>query len=66
MKPSKKSPAINQLINQTFGIDREKSIDADVCALCRKPATNFRDALSRKEFSIGGMCQQCQDKVFGA
>lgn len=26
---------------------------------------SFRDALSKKEYSISGMCQQCQDKVFG-
>jgi len=31
-------------------------IDAD--------AMPFKDALSRKEFGISGMCQQCQDSVF--
>ena len=25
----------------------------------------FRDDLSRKEYSISGLCQDCQDKVFG-
>lgn len=28
-------------------------------------ATEFRDALSRKEYGISGMCQKCQDSVFG-
>ena len=36
------------------------------CVICGGPATEFRDALSRKEYGISGMCQKCQDKVFGA
>jgi hypothetical protein len=39
-----------------------------VCVTCRsdkiKPE-NFRNDLSRKEFGISGMCQECQDNVFG-
>lgn len=40
------------------------------CALpnCGKvihPNTEFRDSGSRKEFSISGMCQACQDAMFG-
>lgn len=27
--------------------------------------TSFKDALSKKEFSISGLCQRCQDEVFG-
>ena len=26
---------------------------------------NFRDELSKKEYSISGLCQKCQDEVFG-
>lgn len=26
---------------------------------------DFRDELSKKEFGISGMCQKCQDSVFG-
>lgn len=25
----------------------------------------FRDELSRKEYSISGLCQDCQDEMFG-
>lgn len=43
-------------------------IKSRVCALCTpiKFVTfdDFRDDLSRKEYTISGMCQQCQDKVF--
>lgn len=26
---------------------------------------DFRDELSRKEYLISGLCQECQDKMFG-
>lgn len=26
----------------------------------------FRDEISKKEFRISGLCQKCQDSVFGA
>ena len=35
------------------------------CACCAFPVTEFSDELSEKEYSISGMCQDCQDKVFG-
>ena len=25
----------------------------------------FKDELSKKEYSISGLCQDCQDKIFG-
>ena len=31
-----------------------------------KMSDPFRDDLSRKEYSISGLCQNCQDEVFGA
>lgn len=37
------------------------------CALCGKevdPTTDFKDDCSRKEWTISGMCQDCQDKLF--
>lgn len=44
-----------------------------VCPTCRteinpdkKPLhTLFRDGLSLREYHISGMCQKCQDSVFG-
>lgn len=38
--------------------------DAGLCPICGQPITEFRDALSHKEFQISGMCQECQDLVF--
>jgi len=36
------------------------------CVTCSGEATEFRDALSQKEYTISAMCQTCQDEVFGA
>lgn len=37
------------------------------CATCGKDVTkeSFRNRISVKEFKISGMCQECQDEVFG-
>ena len=47
-------PTCKKIVNMgdTFGKDDSMS-------------SPFRDDLSRKEYSISGMCQDCQDKVFG-
>lgn len=41
--------------------------DEGKCPFCGKDMTNptFRDALSRREFEISGICQECQDDYFG-
>lgn len=37
------------------------------CPFCGEDInyTEFRDDLSRKEFTISGLCQKCQDDTFG-
>ena len=40
-------------------------VEAGVCATCAGEVGPFRDDLSCKEYRIGGMCQTCQNKVFG-
>ncbi len=64
MKPTHKSEPIEQLLTSVFGVDRRKSIRSDVCTFCKKPAVNFKDELSRREFAISGLCQECQDETF--
>lgn len=39
-------------------------LGTDFCALCGKPATEFKDYLSEVEHKISGMCQLCQDEFF--
>ena len=35
------------------------------CPMCKKPGPfTFKDELSKKEFGISGMCQECQDEIF--
>ena len=41
-------------------------IEKGLCPTCGKEVGDFRNAISRKEFGISGMCQKCQDSVFGS
>lgn len=36
------------------------------CATCNLPIRGLKSELSLREFCISGMCQNCQDGVFGA
>ena len=65
-KLTKKAPAIEHAIRQICGIDRTVALDG-VCVMCGKEVTedSFRDDLSKKEFTISGLCQSCQDEIFG-
>ena len=67
MKPEEKSPEMDAALKQIFGIDRPHSIMTKMCVFCGKPAldVDFRDEISRREFAISGICQSCQDQVFG-
>lgn len=67
--PSDKNPAIENFINSfargAFGRERTQSIKDDICTTCGEPAVEFDDELSRKEYTISGMCQACQNRLFG-
>lgn len=74
--PTSKSKGIDDLLASLIdmsaaggaGMDsnpRCTAIKNDVCFLCHAPATTFKDALSKKEFTISGICQTCQDDIFG-
>lgn len=66
-EPTKKSPELEHLIDSVnpSGRKRVESIRKDICSWCGKPAVEFRDALSRREYTISGFCQDCQDETFG-
>lgn len=55
---------LNDLSDSLYGRSTTESIGSDVCVRCGKPATAFRDEISKREFSISGLCQECQDFVF--
>ena len=42
-------------------------VELNRCSFCGLPIieTDYRDQLSKDEYSISGMCQRCQDKTFG-
>lgn len=51
-----------------FGFNKEVDrVHMNLCPLCGQPVKieDFRDALSRKEYTISGMCQKCMDNIFG-
>ena len=56
---------LNQFTKSAFGRER----DGKRCVTCgstKVQPEDFRDNLSRKEFSISFMCQKCQDEIYGA
>tara|TARA_Y100001938_G_scaffold16711_1_gene20609 strand:- start:357 stop:548 length:192 start_codon:yes stop_codon:yes gene_type:complete len=48
-----------------FGRSRTLAIAGKGCVKCGEPAVEFKDELSRKEYGISGLCQCCQDDIFG-
>jgi len=63
-KPTQKSPEVEAKINAFSGSNRQESIRSNTCAWCSGPAAVFSDSLSRKEYTISGMCQACQEKAY--
>ena len=56
------------MLGHIIGVDRVKTITEGYCVSCDTEniiATSFRDDISRKEYAISGLCQSCQDDVFG-
>lgn len=48
-----------------FNRSRKQSILQKKCVKCGGSAKIFKDELSQKEYSISGLCQKCQDFIFG-
>ena len=69
-EPAKKSQGIENVLSGFLGgASRSEVIKANRCVPkpigCGGEANEFKDALSKREHSISGFCQECQDKVFG-
>ena len=68
MEPTIKSHEIDTFLHDWLGVSRTASIRSGICTSCKTTEITedtFRDAISRKEFTISGLCQTCQDDVFG-
>ena len=61
IKPNQYKPVFNLFPEALERIKENK------CAFCNKGIieSEFKDELSKKEYSISGLCQGCQDKTFG-
>ena len=63
---SNKSEGMKDALKGMFP-DHAKNISEKKCATCGSDKTgesDFKNDISRKEYTISGMCQVCQDKVF--
>ena len=60
-----KDPSIDKMLTSVFGMDRIGSISNNKCVSCKGDAVEFTNTKSQKEYSISGLCQSCQDQVFG-
>lgn len=61
---------MNKDIMRKAGFEEEvKKVENFICPTCNAviatDGTAFRDELSYKEYRISGMCQKCQDEIFG-
>ena len=65
LPPSFKSSEVDAVINKIFGRSRTKSINNSVCIKCEDTDLSFEDEQSTIEYSISGLCQSCQDDLFG-
>ena len=59
-----KAPNVRVAIEELFPGTKE-AIASKICPLCGGEIYTFRDAMSEREYGISGMCQSCQDDVFG-
>ena len=68
-EPTKKAPELEQFLEEVSG--RTSAIHENVCINpplgCGKPIklSDFRNEISQREYRISGLCQQCQDEIFG-
>jgi hypothetical protein len=59
---------MNKKNHEIYGFEKKiKLVEEKKCPTCKKDIkeTDFRDELSKREHKISGMCQECQDLVFG-
>jgi len=66
IRKSPEGPDKNRPVFKLPKFKKEKeNVSKGKCATCGGGKGEFTDALSEKEHGISGMCQNCQDKVYG-
>ena len=61
---SNKSPEIRNFLEKIFPGTRA-AIENGLCPHCKNPIGQFRNDISKREYQISGLCQECQDETFG-
>lgn len=56
--------ALDMIALISFGRTLTHALENQVCVMCGEPATTFDDEVSKKEYDLSAMCQQCQNIVF--
>ena len=66
MTIKEKSQMNKKLLLEMGFVKQLQRIAHGFCPTCGLPTSNdFKDELSRREYEISGLCQDCQDDVFG-
>lgn len=64
-KPFKsKTPEIKQMLEKIAPGTLDKA-EQGLCTVCERPIGKFKDRLSKREYGISGLCQSCQDNIWG-
>ncbi|MBE44976.1 MAG: hypothetical protein CMO16_07365 [Thaumarchaeota archaeon] len=70
MKPVEKSSEMVKVLDSIslnmFGKSRSEAIRQNICVNCGGEADRFVDIRSKREFALSGLCQNCQDSLFGS
>lgn len=64
-----RSPVLQHIVDnlacELFGQSLSESQDNQVCVRCHNPVGELNDDISMREYEISGLCQTCQDQIFG-
>ena len=64
-KATPKSAEIEAFLTSLLGgVSRVGAVAESSCVYCLCMVGEFKDARSEKEYTISGMCQECQNKEF--
>lgn len=65
MRSPEMQKAVDAFAKSAFGHTLTEALAGQICAICGRPATQFRDDLSAREYEVSGLCQECQGEIFG-
>ena len=66
--PTQKRSEVELELAKIFGKSRPSTILAGSCMTCDTTdivEADFKDDISIKEYAISGLCQKCQDEIYG-